>query len=107
MLEIRIPDPTRPFFSQRVTLDGTDYVLRLEWNMRHGWEWSLYDANEDPIALGRKLVVAWPLLLGLTDERTPPGNLIVYDTTGKNDYPGLNDLGARHRLIYLTAAETT
>lgn len=73
----------RPFTKQRVTLDGKDYVLRLQWNSRSGWYLGLADQDDSPIFQPRKLVVRWDMLQAHRhDERCPPGGLFAVDLDG-------------------------
>lgn len=107
---IQLPTPPKPFYSQRVTLDGADFTLTFEWNMRSGWYLSMADANDEVIFSGTKLVVNWNLLRTVTDERKPPGMLKLIDTatddiTGEAADPGYYDLDQRCKLIYLSADE--
>ena len=47
---------------------------------------------------------AWTL--GVRDPRRPKGELVVEDTTQRNDAdPAFDDLGARFRVTYVDAAE--
>lgn len=117
-MSLRIPTSTTfAFYSQTTTLDGQDYVFRFLWNQREGtWFFSLFDADEDPIVEGLKVVVNLPLLRLVTDERKPPGVLLAVDTTAPEVDrsagekvlaldPGLEELGERVLLLYFSEAE--
>ncbi|MCK6585962.1 MAG: hypothetical protein L6Q76_00095 [Polyangiaceae bacterium] len=102
--------------TQRTALDGRDYLLTLRWNQREeAWYLDLADADDVLIRAGMKLVMGQPLLRGVLDARRPPGELLVLDMEGTSDAvadlgpriadPGLDDLGVRHHLAYLDAAE--
>lgn len=105
MLEIRVPSPIKPFFSTRVTLDGADFILRFEWNSRSGWFLGIADQDNVAISSPTKISPDWDLLGHETDDRRPPGALVAFDTQGEGAKVGYEDLGVRHRLIYLTEAE--
>lgn len=98
----RAPKPAVPFFSQRVVLDGVEYILDIEWNQRKGWFFSLADAaTEEPLITGKRMVVDWPLLYGCTDERKPPGVLMLIDASGQSRSAGYDDLDERCLIAYI------
>lgn len=102
---ISLPSPPVPSYTQRVPLDGADYLIEIRWNQRDGWYIGLSDAAGDRIASPRKMVNQWDLLAGVVDERKPPGKLVLFDSTGELDDPGYEDLDQRHFLCYITLAE--
>jgi hypothetical protein len=99
MATLLIPTSANPYYSERVKLDGRDYLLRFSYNEREErWYLSLYDDAEDPLILGIKLLTNWELLQHYhADPRVPPGELWVMDTTGNDDPPTLNELGVGKR----------
>lgn len=97
MAKLLLPvTPGVPFQRSRVTLDGREFILDLQWNEREErWYLSISDEEGAPILMGRKLVCEVPLLVYyLGDPRVPPGDLRVIDMTHDYSPPGLNDLGA-------------
>ncbi len=103
-------------FSVLTTLDGVDYLLRLEWNSRAGWFMGLYDNNEQPIFHPKKLSLAWPMLFASHhDPRCPAGELIAMPLDGNYALePGYQDFTSstnfadndgRCALLYATADE--
>jgi hypothetical protein len=87
-----------------IELDGTTYTLGLRWNDRDSaWYLDVLDAEENPIAMGRKVVVGFPLLGRSKLENQPPGVLFAMDTSGADAEPGVNDLGGRVQLLYQEA----
>lgn len=105
--EISVEPETRGNFSQRTILDGREYVLTFRWNQREAkWYLSIADTNEAPIVQGVKIVINFPLLTNrIVDERRPPGEIFAVDPSGEERDPGLYDLGARVRLLYIEAAD--
>lgn len=84
-----------PSLSQVQTLDGTEYILHIEWNMRGGWFLGLSDANDDTIFSPRQMTVGSDLLASIRyDARCPPGQLIIVDFTAQDIEPGYLDLVA-------------
>lgn len=95
-----------PFFDVQAQLDGVTYTLELRWNVRAtAWFLNVLDEAEQNVFLaGLKLVANFPLAAYVTG-RSPPGALVCVDTSGQGADPGLNDLGARHQLLYYSKAE--
>lgn len=102
---ISLPEETKPFRSLKVAMDGVNYIVRLEWNMRSGWYLGLSDAAGEIIFSPRKLVEGWDLLQSSVDARRPPGKLALVDTSGKHREAGYEDLGDSHLLTYLSPDE--
>lgn len=91
-----IPVPKNvPSLRQSRVLDGTEYELRLVWNMRAGWFLGLNDEAGEPIFHLRALTVGNDLLASVRyDARCPPGVLVALDATGTQAEPGYLDLVA-------------
>lgn len=95
-----------PFYTQQVELDGATYGLEVSWNFREeAWFLSLFDAQSNPIAVGSKAVVGFPLFSRCRDERKPQGVFTLQDTTGSQTDPAFVDLGARVQLYYFSKGE--
>lgn len=83
---------------QTVTLDDGEYRLRLRWNeQRRAWYMDLYDANDQPLQVGRRLSPGWAPLLGLNR----PAGIFVVD--GPDDAPD-TALGGDVLLLYVEEA---
>ena len=107
---IYIPLPKdKPFFTLRTTLDGADYLLRFEWNMRAGWFLGVSavgdNGTETVVCAPRKLLSDRNHLQYVTADARPRGFLGLVDGTGARAKPGYEDLGVRHTLLYLTEDE--
>lgn len=100
---IEIPTPVDvPLYTFRVTLDGVEYLFKLDWNDRENrWYLGLYTADEIPLAVGIKVVANWPLLRRFTGTNMPPGILIAADMSAeRGESPEYADLGTRVKLLY-------
>ena len=97
--------PTRPHTTAKTTLDGQDFVLTWEWNMRLGWLLGLADQDGSTIFSPRRLVPNWDLLYVCTDPRRPRGMLLCIDSVADAEPPTYESLGLRHQLVYVTEAE--
>jgi hypothetical protein len=101
--------PTRTdsdYYDFEIELDGRSYVLTFNWNGRDSsWYFSIADNAGTPLLSGRKLALGAPFLRRFADARLPPGELRLFDTTGKDVEAGRNDLGSRVLLVYVPAAE--
>lgn len=103
-----------PYFGMQVVLDGTIYQLDFRWNVRAtrdidgkqgAWFMQIKDQSQQKIyAAGVKLTCAYPLLDNVADKPFP-GIFLVYDTSGQQLDPGLNDLGDRISLWYWSPTE--
>jgi hypothetical protein len=95
-------DPVVPSYLRTFTLGGTDYRIALTWRERTGsWYLDLYDAEEAPLALGRRVSPGWSPLLGLDIDGGPEGMLFV---RGPEPYRR-EDLGAGLRIIFYPTSE--
>lgn len=99
---IAIPKPGTPLFDMRVTLNGTDFILKFDWADRESrFYMSIFDANGIVITAGIKLISGWPLLTRETLPNAPQGNFVVVDP--ENEPPQLADFGLRSTLCWLPA----
>lgn len=94
--------PDVPLYTIRVTLDGREYVLGLDYSEREDrWWLSVSDVAGTPLATGIKLVANWPLLHQRVSPDLPPGHLVAVDVSNSGgEPPGFADLGRRVRLLY-------
>ena len=101
-----LPDPPVSSLTQRINLDGVEYLMRLRWNPRYGWFIALDDPSTEESILGwRRMSVNWPLLIHCTHERRPPGSLMLLDRTNTYVDAGYNDLDNRCLLSYTPVDE--
>jgi len=88
IIEISVPNLHDSF--SRVILDGTQYLIRFTYNdTAQSWSFGVYTMQQEPIAVGIKLVPRFPLNLQIIDRRFPTGIFGVYsnfDTIGRNDF---------------------
>ena len=102
ILEIPIEkEDDDPALKIRTVLEGVEIVILFEWNNRQEkWHASFYDATETPILLGVPLNINLEYFVRFEIPALPPGRLLLYDTSDKNQEAGLADLGKRCRLYY-------
>ena len=94
--------PALPAFKQTLTLESTQYRLRLTWRARlQGWYADLYLLDETPLALGRRLSAGWGPFFGLSLPDGPDGLFVVRGVDGY----ARADLGDALKLLYYTRAE--
>ena len=91
-----------PLYTERVILDGREYLLRFDWNEREKrWRLDIGNIQEEWLAVGIKIVADFPLLRRFRSEAMPPGQLIAKDFSPQGgESPAFLDLGRRVRLIY-------
>lgn len=100
MLELQVPRV--PSSRQRIQLEGRDYFLALARNIRlDRWFFSLYDAQMNPIVLGRKLMFGRDLLRGVGSAAKPPGGLYVADFEARGRDPDKENFGNGVGLVYV------
>jgi hypothetical protein len=96
---------TETVYTEIVEIEGREYVLRFDWSERESiWYLSIYDQDENPLALSLRLVVGKSLLVGKRDPRLPPGQMAAVDATGTDTEAGVDELGKRVFLMYQDAA---
>lgn len=94
-------------YRQSTPLDGQVFVLYFDFNERDGnWYLSIHDSDDQPIrgAVGRKLVVNYPVIQRVYVDERPAGELLVVSDLTQD--PGLLDLGNGTILSYIPAADT-
>lgn len=85
MSAVRLVIPEGAAWAQEVQLDGRAYVLRGQYNGRSDqWTLDILTRTGEPIVLGKRLVLDYPLLRFETDPRLPPGEMWVVDPTGRS-----------------------
>lgn len=107
---VQLPEPQTPALpSIDITpvLNGVTYTLRLYWNATdQGWRVRvLDDPGQTPLMGDNRLSVDWPRYRSII-VRTPPGLLILVDTTNQAQDCTLEGLGGRWLLWYYSQAET-
>ena len=105
-MPLLIPTFSDSFYSEVVTLDGTEYLLDFRYNQTEDrWRLSISDLEGDPILQGVKIVCGVSLLRRTADSRKPRGVLMAQATTSDESPPGLLDLGQRGNLLYYSPDE--
>lgn len=93
-------------FKIRTILEDIQLVMKFDWNGRDTkWNVSIYDTSENPLVLGLPLNINTELLARFEIVGLPPGLMMLFDSSGKNEEAGRDDLGDRCKLIYLTSDE--
>lgn len=105
-----IPTFADPSYIQVTNIDGTDYVLEFAWHERSSiWRLNISNIEGAPLATNIPLHVGQDLLVRprAWGAATPPGLLIVIDTSGVGIDPAIDELGNGKRcvLAYFTVAE--
>lgn len=101
--------PTRsdvPAFSYAIELDLQTYRLGFTFNDRMGkWFLSLADQINNPIIGPVPLTLSAFPFKRFKGRAIPPGDIFLFDTSGKNEDPGRYDLGSRVILVYESVNE--
>lgn len=106
-MAVRLPiDSIEPHSRREVQLDGASFTMDLDWNDREqGWHVSLYTAAGEPLIEGHRVVIGGSPLRRVTKAGRPGGDIIFVDTSGTQEEPGRDDLGARVVALYYDATE--
>jgi hypothetical protein len=92
MVELAISSDA-PHFSQEHRLFGVSYTLEFEWVEREGyWVLHLFDAAEQPVALGLRLMAEWPIAI-------KPGLVLMLIKRRSNAELDLTSLQKNFRLV--------
>jgi hypothetical protein len=101
--------PTRtdlPRYNFRIVLDEKTFDMHFEWNDRAGaWFLDVYDAANELLVSGVRIVVGFPFLEKYLHLGVPNGLMQAIDTSGQDLEPGFADLGERVLLVYTPVAE--
>ena len=92
----------------QVSLDGTRYVIRIEWLERVGaWYLHLATAADVPIVTGLRIFGSGYVLGSLADDRRPAGQIMAVSSSTPETPPAWGELGTGRRvqLVFLTTAE--
>jgi hypothetical protein len=106
MLLIPTPTDGYPDWTARVSLDGSTYDIRWQWNERDGaWVFSIAD-RDGPLLSGVRVALNVDLLARCPmSSRRPPGPIYVVDPSKGRDEPTQSDLGQRVKVVYVPEAE--
>jgi hypothetical protein len=98
--------PQSFFYVENVPLEGASYGLGFYWNVRaSAWFFDIDDPFGNPVVHGLRITAGRNLLVQSVNSLQPPGVFFVWDTSGGDVDPGINDLGVRVLLIYIPAAD--
>lgn len=105
-VEILTLDSSHEYQQVEFQLDGETFRMTFRWNKRiDSWIISLYEFDDTPIAVGRRITVGNFLFPWLVTENRPVGQLIAIDTEDEDADPGHDDLGSRVVVAYLDRDE--
>lgn len=72
------------------TIDKIELIFEISWNPEmEAFFFKLYDYEENPILLGRRIVYGEDMLATLIDERIPDVKIIPLDKTGAAEREGI------------------
>jgi len=94
-------------YQYQITLDGEIYIFVFRWNtVNEYWTFDILDFASNPIAVGIKMIINYPLIKRYASSALPPGELIAVDPSGKLERIGRYDLGENLvKLVYVTEQE--
>ncbi len=96
------------FYAEQVNLDGATYTIGFYWNVRaSAWFFDIDDPSGNPIVHGLRVTAGRILLRQSVNPAQPPGQFYIYDTSGGDVDPGINDLGTRVLVVYIPITDST
>lgn len=100
MIEIDTLTDGTTAYDQRTELDGVEYLLTFRWNdRRQRWAFSINGLDGSDILTGATVSLFIPL--NRRAVAGPPGVFLALPESDTTDPPGLLELGARVKLLYL------
>lgn len=95
-----------PAYRYDIELDGRVYGLDFHFNARMSrWFMAIQDTAGAQLLAAVPLLAGPPILNRFKNPLLPPGEFLVFDTTGKNLSPGQEELGSRVKLLYIPLAD--
>jgi hypothetical protein len=93
-------------FQISIELDLETFTFKFTWNERSNkWVVGIFSENNEPLLNDVPVYVGWPIFGRFKDKRLPKGNILFFDTSGKNLDPEKEDLGARVIMVYEELAD--
>lgn len=101
-----------PLFTTKLTLTGTDFILRFDYNGRQDcWYWGIYTAARVAIKVGMKVVCGWDSLRTCVDPNRPSGQIFFFNSNDSGQLgagqsqstPRFSDIGRSALLVYIDA----
>jgi hypothetical protein len=90
-------------YDHRADIEGTEYLLTFQWNARRErWTFSINGLDGADILTGQTVSLGIPLNRRAVGG--PPGVFMATSTSDDVAPPGLTELGARVRLLYVEAS---
>ena len=104
VLEFQFPERDTPQHSQRVQLEGSEYVFTFTYNFRgETWYVSIDTIDGERVVSDKRIGCRVDILKGVSSSKAPPGVLSCFNLDSSDERPKLNDLGVSHVLWYITS----
>lgn len=98
--------PEKNIAQGAVTIDGVVYIMVFKYDGRNDrWILDIRSQDDEPLALGIKLVERIDLLEGFSDSRLPTGQLFATRTKGAPQPVTKGDLGNSVLVNYMSKTE--
>ena len=103
---ILIPiNSNNPKWSERLTIDGSDYIFHFRWNNRMSrWILSIGDQSDNPLIIGIVCCVRMDLLAQFRYMDVPQGVLMFFNPNTPDTDPSYEDFGNGAFLAYTTGS---
>jgi hypothetical protein len=93
-----------PNYEFKTDLDSVTYILALRYNSRMDrWIMDIKTEDDDPIIMGRPILLGVSLLAQYVDPRLPDGDIFAINLGTTIQEAGKEDLGSNVLLLYQEA----
>jgi hypothetical protein len=102
---------TIPFYDssqwkEQLTLTNELFIFWFKWNaLNEFWTMDIYNASEDPVVLGIKIVPSYPLIGNYAVLGLPKGEIICQNIVGTPQEIGRFDMSQKFDLVYYEPGE--
>lgn len=101
-----IPFRQNTQFREEIELNGETFFLSFKWNaLNEFWSMNIFDQDENPIALGIKIVTQFNLTEQIVQAGMPKGNIICQNIIGGFEKIKRNDMGLTNELVFYSEGE--
>jgi len=101
-----IPFKQNTQWRQQIELNDETFILSFKWNaLNEYWSMNIFNQDEEPVALGIKIVTQFNLTEQLVQAGMPKGDIICQNIIGGFEKIQRNDMGLTNDLVFYSEGE--